>query len=198
MARRARKEIVAPNQIYHIVARGNNERRIFRSSRDYRKFILILKDAKDKFPFYFYCFSLMPNHYHLQIETREVPISKIMHRINFLYAIYFKKRYRRSGHLFQDRFYSSPINKESYFWEAARYIDLNPVRANLAKSPEEWKWGSFRHYFYKEDKDNLLNMEKFLIFGGEDLEEARKNYIEYVKAGMQIKKTPDFISRKLV
>jgi putative transposase len=198
MSRKARKNTIALSQIYHIVSRGNNEKRIFRSPRDYRKFVLILSEVKRKFPFYLYCYSLMPNHYHLEIETKNYSVSKIMHRVNFLYAIYFKRRYQTSGHLFQDRFYSSPIEKLSYFREASRYIDLNPVRAKLVESPEEWKWGSFTSYFAKNNQKILIDEEKFLSFWGGDIEMGRNNYIEYVNAGLEIEKLPDFILEKMM
>lgn len=198
MSRKPRTPIIAPNQIYHIVSRGNNEKRIFRSSRDYRKFLSVLKETKKKFPFYLYCYTLMPNHYHLEIETQEISISKIMHRINFLYAIYFKKRYKKSGHLFQDRFYSSLVEKESYFWAVARYIDLNPVKAGLVELPEEWPWGSFRFYFQGDDSAHFVDIERFLEFYDKDLISARELYISYVREGIQREKTPDFITPKLV
>jgi hypothetical protein len=140
----------------------------------------------------------MPNHYHLEIETQEVSISKIMHRINFLYAIYFRKRYKRSGHLFQDRFYSSLVDKESYFWAVARYIDLNPVKAMLVELPEEWPWGSFRFYFQEKDQDGLIDSERFLKFYDQDSISARKSYLAYIKEGLDAKELPDFITSKLV
>ena len=198
MPRKARQAIIAPNQIYHIVSRGNNERRIFRSARDYRKFVFILRETKKKFPFYLYCYSLMPNHYHLELEVQEVSISKIMHRINFLYAIYFKKRYKTSGHLFQDRFYSSLIEKDRYLWEAARYIDLNPPRAKLVDLPEKWRWGSFYFYFRGENQEGLLDTERFLKFSSKDLKAAREDYLKYEKEGLKIEKLPKFITKKLI
>jgi len=192
MARTPRKYIIAPNTLYHIVARGNNERRIFRAVRDYKKFLKILKEVKEKFPFYLYTLNLIPNHYHLEIETIETSISVIMHRVNFLFANYFHRRYKTSGHLFQDRFYSSLIDKESYFWEVARYIDLNAVRAGLVEKPEDYRWSSFPVYAQSKKKEKLieqlLDVEKFLEYKGEDLEKARKEYLEYVKVGLELKK----------
>ena len=147
MPRKARKEIDHKNTLFHIVCRGNNQRRIFRSSQDYKKFLIILKKTKKLYPFYLYSYNFLPNHYHLELETIDLSISKIMHQINFLYSSYFNFRYHRSGHLFQDRFYSNPIDKEIYFWEVSRYIDLNAFRAGLTKKPESYKWSSFSIYF---------------------------------------------------
>jgi len=199
MPRKARQIIIVPNTLYHIVCRGNNQKRIFRSNLDYQKFLNILAIGKAKLPFYLYSYNLLPNHYHLEIETQEISISKIMHRINFLYTQYFHRRYYTSGHLFQDRFYSSVVDKESYFWESSRYIDLNAVRAGLVKRPEDWHWSSYSLYFQKSSQEKLkklVDQEKFLAFGGEDLKKSRFSYLQFVREGLNLKKEPDFIENK--
>jgi len=205
MPRKARENIIAPGTLYHIVARGNNERRIFRDIRDYRKLLIIIKKTKEKFPFFLYTFNFIPNHYHMEIETQDVPISKIMHNINFLYASYFHYRYKTSGHLFQDRFYSSLIDKESYFWEVARYIDLNSVRAGLAEKPENYRWSSYPIYYQKEYKGELIKLidrDRFLEYGGDDLKKSRLIYLEFVNDGFKSKKEPKFpkfpINKKMI
>jgi len=192
MPRKARKYIITPNTLYHIVCRGNNKRRIFRTSRDYQKLLKIIELAKKKFPFYLYSYSLLPNHYHLGIETIKISISKIMHYINFSYANYFHYRYKTSGHLFQGRFFSSLIEKESYFWEFSRYIDLNAVRAGLVKKPEDYQWGSYKFYFQKNYRRKLIDYERFLEYGGENLEEARIQYLQFVEVGLELNKKPNF------
>lgn len=196
MPRKARQHIIASNTLYHIVCRGNNQRRIFRGVRDYRKFLEIIEEVKKQFPFYLYSYNLLPNHYHLEIETIDVPISKIMHRINFLYVKYFHHRHHTSGHLFQDRFHSSLINKESYFWEAPRYIDLNAVRAGLVKQPKDYKWSSYSIYCQKDYKGKLIDRDRFLEYGGENLEKSRLSYLQFVEEGVKLKERPDFITDK--
>jgi len=196
MPRKARQEIIAPNTLYHIVSRGNNRRRIFRAPKDYKRFLRILEQVKKELPFYLYSYNLLPNHYHLEIETENIPISKIMHRINFLYVNYFHQRYKTSGHLFQDRFYSSIINKERYFWECSRYIDLNAVRAGLVKKPEDYPWSSYLAYCQKDYKGKLIDQDRFLKYYGENLENSRLAYLEFVKEGLKFKKEPDFIKNK--
>lgn len=126
-----------------------------------------------------------------------------MHRVNFRYANYFHHRYGTSGHLFQDRFYSSLINKESYFWEVARYIDLNAVRAGLVKRPEDYRWSSFSVYSESKKREKLIaeliNLDKFLEYGGENLEKARKEYLEFVRVGLELKKDLKFpINKKMI
>lgn len=187
MPRQARKYIIAPNSLYHIVARGNNQRRIFRSSRDYRKILNILEDTKKKYPFYLYSYNLLPNHYHFEIETREIPISKVMHQINNIYAKHFRRRYGGSGHLFQGRFFSAIVDKNSYFWALARYIDLNAVEAGLVERPEDYPWSSYSFYCQKDYEGKLVDRERFLRYGGEDLEQSRISYLKFIDEALKDK-----------
>lgn len=199
MPRQARKEIDQKGAIYHIVCRGNNQRRIFRSPQDYKKFLKIIEEAKRKFPFYLYSYNLLPNHYHLEIETIEVSVSKIMHYINNCYAKYFKHRYNYIGHLFQDRFYSSLIDKESYFWEVCCYIDLNAVKADIVKRPEDYQWSSYQFYYQKEYDGKLIDRDKFLQYGGQrSLEQLRQEYIKFVEEKLKLnsKKEPPWIKNE--
>lgn len=199
MPRKARKYSIAPNTLYHIVARGNNQRRIFRSPRDYKKLLQIIRETKKKYPFCLYSYNLLPNHYHLEIETQTTSLSKIMHQINNSYAKYFRKRYGGSGHLFQERFFSNQIDKDSYFWELNAYIDLNACQAGLVKKPEDWPWSSFHIYCQKEYKDDLIDRDRFLRHGGEDLEKSRLSYLKFIKARLKQKRKPPFpLDKKMI
>ena len=180
MPRKARKYIIASGLLYHIVCRGNNRKRIFRAVRDYKKMLNILRDTKEKYPFYLYVYSLMPNHYHFIIETKDISISKIMHQINNNYVKYFRHRYGGHGHLFQERYFAKIIDKDTYLWELVQYIDLNASRAELVKRPEDYRWGSYWIYF-QEYRDNLIDRDLFLNYIAEDLEEARLSYLEFVE-----------------
>lgn len=199
MPRRPRNFILAPYSLYHIVSRGNNQRRIFRSDRDFKKFLKILEETKRKYPFFLYSYNLLPNHYHLSIETKEIPISKIMHQVNTSFVKYFRRRYGGSGHLFQERFFASLVDKEPYLWEMSRYIDLNAVQAGLVERPEAWRWGSYAFYTQKESQETLLDKERFLRYGGDDLEESRLFYLNSVEEGLKLKKEPPFpINKKMI
>lgn len=192
MPRKARQEIISPNSLYHVVSRGNNQRRIFRSTRDYKKLLKIIQEAKETYPFYLYAYSFLPNHYHLAIETKEITISKIMHKINTSYVKYFHRRYKSSGHLFQERFFSSLIDKDSYLWEVGRYIDLNSFRAGLVKKPEDYRWGSYLVYFQQNYKEDFIDRERFLDYLGEDFEKSRISYLDFVKEGLGVEEEPIF------
>ena len=202
MPRISRQQITAPHTLYHIVCRGNNQKRIFRGGRDYKKLLEIIRETKKKYPFYFYSFNLLPNHFHFELETIELSVSRIMHQINNLYVKYFRRLHGGAGHLFQGRFYSSLIDKDAYFWEVGSYIDLNAVKAGLAKRPEDYQWGSYSVYCQKDYHDNLIDRERFLGYVGEDFEKARLMYVEFVRERLKSSKnqtTPSFsVNEKMI
>lgn len=190
MARIPRKFQDASFTLYHIISQGNNQQKIFKFKRDRKKFLWLLHQAKKHHLFRLYAYSLMPNHFHLMIETIEASLSKIMHLINNSYVKYFNTRYKKKGHLFEDRFYSIIVNKDSYFRELSRYIHLNAVRAGLAKKPEQYPWSSYKIYLEKIPKDDLVDCENLLDWiGGKDLKERQNAYQEFVNDG--IDKKPD-------
>jgi len=194
MVRKLREKIDAPGALYHIVCRGVNQCRIFRAVRDYKKFLAVLEKAKNRFGFYLYSYNLLPNHVHFSIEVGDISVSEIMHYINGYYAGYFNRRHKRSGHLFQDRFYSTLIDTEFYFWAVSAYIDLNAVRAGLADRPEDYRWSSYQFYFQKDYTEGFIDRERFLGFGGEgSTEQLRQNYLEFIREEAKIKKRPKFI-----
>ncbi len=199
MPRKLRQEINSPGALYHVVCRGVNEKNIFRYPRDYRKLLKIIKRAKEKYRFRLYSYSLMPNHFHLQIRVENIFISKIMHYINTCYASYFNWKYNRSGHLFQDRYYASLIDTEFYFWAVSAYIDLNPVRAKIVKNPEDYQWGSFKFYYQRDYNNGLVDCVEFLKLGGEgSAEDLCQDYLEFVKSESKNPKRPKFVkSEKL-
>ena len=193
MPRKARADIIASGTLYHIVCRGNNQKRIFRAGRDCKKMIGILRETKEKFPFYFYSFSLMPNHYHFALETRENPLSKIMHQINNTYVKYFRHRYGGYGHLLQERYFAKIIDKDSYLWELVRYIDLNAYRAKMVERPEDYPWGSYCVYYHPVYQDNLIDRNLFLnSYLDNDAEKARLAYLRFVEEGLLEEKEPPF------
>jgi putative transposase len=88
--------------LYHVISRGNNRRKVFRTAADYRRFNEIMLVQKSKLPFYLYAYCLMPNHIHLLIERREDSVSKIMQRILTTYSLYHNRKYKKIGHVFRD------------------------------------------------------------------------------------------------
>lgn len=163
---------------YHITSRGDDRKKIFLNENDYRKFLGYISCAKVKYKFYLYAYCLMPNHYHLLLETTQANISKIMHYINGSYTTYYNIKHRRSGHLFQGRFKSIVIDKDSYFQELSRYIHLNPVKAKIAQQPEAYPWSSYSGYLDK--KDPALDYDRIKQCVGMD----KSQYRQFVLSGM--------------
>ena len=142
MARPLRIEFAGA--VYHVTSRGNGRQRIFFDDQDNRKFLELLGKTIEHFHWICHAFCLMVNHYHLMIETPEANLSKGMHHLNASFCQSHNKRHDTVGHLFQGRFKSIVVDRESYLLELARYVVLNPVRAGMVAHPEEWPWSSYR------------------------------------------------------
>ncbi|MDI6817096.1 MAG: transposase [Actinomycetota bacterium] len=141
MARPLRLEF--PGAHYHITARGNERKEIYREQEDYILFLKTLSQAAEEKGWLLHAYCLMPNHYHLLLETREANLSKGMRQLNGIYTQRFNRKYKRSGHLFQGRYKAILVEKETYFLELCRYIALNPVRAKIVDKPEKWPYSSY-------------------------------------------------------
>jgi REP element-mobilizing transposase RayT len=172
MTRLAR--IIFENAFYHVISRGNNQENIFLEDKDFKRFLATLKFVSSKYDYLLYGYVLMPNHFHLLLETKKDPISKIMSSLLTSYTMYFNKKCQRIGHLFQNRFKSLICDKESYFLEVSRYIHLNPVKAGLVKKPADYKWSSYRTYV---DKSNDELIDKDLIYGLVGSKESYRNFV---------------------
>lgn len=161
MPRQNRK--LSQSKIYHIMIRGNERKGIFLDDDDKLRFINILeeKNQDKKYSIYGYC--IMDNHTHLLISEGDEEISQIMKRINISYAYYYNKKYRRIGHLFQDRFKSEAIEDDRYLLSALRYIHNNPVKAGMVSRVEEYKWSSYGFYVNKYHYTKDVIDEKFVL-----------------------------------
>ena len=153
MPRQSRKK--SSTGIYHVMLRGINKQDIFEEEEDYvrmKEILIKLNERRDEqghplpqaYSMYAYC--LMSNHIHLLIRERNEGIAETMKRLGIGYAAYFNKKYQRSGHLFQDRFRSEPVESMEYFIILLRYIHQNPVKAAIVKDVGDYPWSSWREY----------------------------------------------------
>ena len=152
---------------YHVGARGINKAPVFLSDEDRERFLVLLDDVVARYGWRCHAYCLMPNHYHLLIETTEANLSKGMHRLNFRYAVAFNRRYDLTGHVYERRFHSEPIESEEHLFEAARYIVLNPVRAKICSHPGLWRWSSYAPTVGRR-RSKLVSVERFASFFGPD------------------------------
>ncbi len=149
-----------PGAMYHIVCRGNRKTDLFLERRDYMKYLSLLDNAFHYSNFYLHAFCLMTNHLHLLIGTKEDPPGKVMHSVNTMYASYFNKKYELSGHVFQDRYFASPISSSFALMKVSAYIHNNPREAFLTEHPEDYPWSSYYAYILSNDLPNTIVKEK--------------------------------------
>ncbi len=152
MPRRPRIEIAG---YYHIINRGVEQRVIFKEASDYEQFEELMCFYMQSYGITLHNYSLMTNHYHLLIETSTDNLSKFMRQLNMNYAIYFNKKYKRVGHLWQGRFKSWFVTDEAYLYTLMLYIEQNPLKANMVKTLEEYPYSSY-HYFFKKEIPQCL------------------------------------------
>lgn len=166
---------------YHIIERGNARKPIFFDANDKGRFLDTLRKMKQRYGYKLYAYCLMDNHVHLVIDSNGSDISTIMKSINVSYVFYFNKKYQRCGHLFQDRFRSEVVDSDRYLIELTRYIHLNPVRAKIVGNASDYKWSSYGSYIgLVRGYSDLLDISLVLKQFSNDVNEARKEYINYV------------------
>ncbi|OIO38979.1 MAG: hypothetical protein AUJ75_01975 [Candidatus Omnitrophica bacterium CG1_02_49_10] len=138
------KRLYIKGACYHIMTRGNNKQKIFLRDDDYLVYLAIVKKVKKACNISIYGYCLMPNHIHIVAEPlKPKEISKAMHRINRAYTAYFNANHSKVGQLWQGRFKSKVILKDRYLIDCIEYVELNPIRAGLTKSPNDYRWCSF-------------------------------------------------------
>jgi len=126
-----------PGAVHHIIARGIERRIIFRDDQDGDDFVHRLGKVLTESEAWCFAWALIPNHFHLLLQTGAAPVSTVMRRLMTGYAVGHNRRHRRSGHLFQNRYKSILCQKDAYLIELVRYIHLNPLRAGLVKNIDE-------------------------------------------------------------
>lgn len=157
MARKSRIEF--EGALYHVVARGNRKENIFRSRGDYERYLDLLLRYKERYHYRLYAFVLMPNHLHLLMQTADISLSKIMQGLQQSYTAYFNLKYAAVGHLFQGRFKAILCDQDAYLLTLVKYIHLNPVRAEIAASVDDYPWSSHHAYLRKGQNADLVNVD---------------------------------------
>jgi putative transposase len=133
-----------PGALWHVTARGNERKPIYRDDADRERFLEVLADTVAWAGWRVQAWVLMGNHYHLLVETHEPTLSAGMRQLNGIYTQAFNRRHRRAGHLFQGRFKGILVERGTHLSEMVRYIVRNPVRAKLCANAAEWRWSSYR------------------------------------------------------
>ncbi|MCT4565567.1 MAG: transposase [Maledivibacter sp.] len=179
MPRTARKK--SKTGINHIIFRGINYLDIFLEKDDFEEYIYRLEKISMKYELEIYAYCLMTNHVHLLIKEGIEDISASLKRLGTGYAQWYNKKYRRCGHVFQDRFLNEPVEDDAYLLTVSRYIHMNPVKVGMTQKPEEWKWSSCRGYYSIDIPNSILKRDKVLSCFCDDREKAVMGYKEYMK-----------------
>lgn len=173
-----------PGALYHVTTRGNRQNAIYRDDSDRRAWLDLLGLVCKRHNFLIHSFCQMTNHFHLLIETLEGNLSQGMRHLNGVYTQHYNHRHRLAGHLFQGRYKAILVQKESYLMELARYIVLNPVRADMVASPGDWQWSSHHYLVHSAHPPAWLERDYLLGRFGQTRAEAILAYDEFVLAGM--------------
>lgn len=159
MPRAAR--IVAPGLPHHITQRGNNREAVFFTDDDRRYYLRTLRDQAERFGLAISAYCLMPNHVHLVATPRERDaLAKAIGTTHLLYTQHINRTHERSGHLWQNRFYSCPLDSDHEV-AAIRYLERNPVRANLVRVPWRYPWSSAAAHTGNADLTGLLDLAEW-------------------------------------
>ncbi|SDE00302.1 hypothetical protein SPACI_055620 [Sporomusa acidovorans DSM 3132] len=175
MPRTARKK--SNSGIYHIMIRGINRQTIFEDDEDRIKFIDTVKNYKQKCGFNIFAYCLMDNHVHLILKENDEPIEKLMKRIGVSYVYWYNLKYKRTGHLFQDRYKSQVIEDDSYLLSVIRYIHQNPIKANITTSMGKYPWSSYAEYI---GHPTITDINFVLEIFSSNPKKARELFAEYM------------------
>ena len=165
-----------PDSVYHIITRSNNQNIIFKDEEDFAYYLDLLAKFKKEHPFDLYHYCLMPTHVHKLLKiSKNSEFSKFMKRLNLSYFHHYRQKYGWSGHFWQDRFKSKLVSQDEYLIQCGKYIELNPVRAKIIESPEDYPWSGYR-YYSQGKKNELITRDIFYDELGKNDQERQKNY----------------------
>jgi len=171
-----------PGAWYHVMNRARKGQKAFHSSEDCEGFIDIIKDACETFNLKVSAFCLMPNHYHLLVQTPDANLSRCMRHINGIFTQRYNARNGCDGTLFKGRYKSVLVDADSYLLELVRYIHKNPVRAGLVDTLSKYEWSSHQGYLSKSNKWDWLHKKFILDMFSEDKKSQVAAYKRYVSS----------------
>jgi len=134
--------IVIPDVPHHVTQRGNRREEVFLDDEDRRRYLVLLLEYSEKHALEIWAYCLMTNHVHFVVVPREADaLAATFKPVDMRYTQHVNRRLHATGHLWQGRFYSCPLDEE-HLWEAVRYVERNPVRPGMVKRAEKYPWSS--------------------------------------------------------
>ncbi|RLQ96869.1 transposase [Falsibacillus albus] len=182
MARKRR--LWMPELYHHIYLRGNNRQNIFKDHTDMQQAFRLLTTIHQSYPLSICSFCIMTNHYHFLLKSETITISKIMNLFNKRYTDYYNQRYQHVGHVFQQRFNSSPIFFPKNLLYVSRYIHQNPIRTNapMVARMEFYPYSSYQYYkFGSTPPFEFINLEDLPNSFPQKSQKYREYYCEYAE-----------------
>jgi len=179
-----------PEALYHVTSRGNGRADIFCSDDDRQRFLAQLAHHLRQCGVILYAFVLMQNHLHLLCRTPRANLSRFMQRLLSSYALYWRYKRRRPGHLFQGRFKAKLVEDDAYLLAVTRYIHLNPVKIAACRRIsrqqrlallEGYRWSSYGGYVAAAKSQEFVSYDVLKEYGN-DFSSGRRQYRAYVRA----------------
>lgn len=165
-----------PNLPVHVVQRGHGREPVFYEDADYQAYLGWLRDAAERYRCAVHAYVLMTNHIHvLATPSDREGISRMMQYVGRRYVPYINHHYGTSGSLWEGRYKASLVQEESYLLACMRYIELNPVRADMANHPREYRWSSYRSNAEGRD-DAMLTPHKVYLALARSANDRKENY----------------------
>ena len=184
-----------PNAFYHVMNRGAGRQSVYLVDDDYGMFLEAVKESSKFFDIRVICYCLMPNHYHLLIQTPKANLSRAMRYLNGVYTQRFNRYHKKDGPLFRGRYKAILVQEDEYLTHLIRYIHLNPVQANLTEDPSKYPWTSHKQYLKGNDQAPWLHVRLGLAFFSSKPKKALKEYRTFMKSGID-PKTLAFYGKK--
>jgi putative transposase len=182
----AARRLFVPGLSHHIWHRGNNRTTVFRDDGDRAVFLLLLGRSTKHLNVKVHGYVLMDNHFHLLVTApNDLALPRMMQRLGREYVRYFNRRYDRTGTLWEGRYCASLILDERRWLTCLRYIELNPVVANLVQTPEAYRWSSYRHHAFGH-ADRLLSPHALVGVLGDTAEHQQSDWRAFCGRGTTI------------
>lgn len=162
----AARRLFIPGLSHHVYHRGNNRSVVFRDDADRIVFLELLGRACARLDVALHTYALMDTHYHLQVTSPDaLALPRTMQSLGRSYVRYFNDKYTRTGTLWEGRYHAALIADERRWLTCMRYIELNPVEAHMVKTPEKFRWSSYRHHATGKRDDLITPHPLFLALG---------------------------------
>ena len=153
--------IVLPDVPHHVTQKGNNGQDVFFTDDDRRKYLSILFAQADRYGLAVAGYCLMSNHVHVVgVPRKEQSLARAIGRTDFIYAQHVNRTYGRSGHLWQNRFYSCAL-EERHFFAALRYVEMNPVRAGIVRTAWRYRWSTARVHCALRRGEGRIDLDRW-------------------------------------